>query len=407
MSIAYKTVAPRISHARDRRLRLLLVTQAPGGGVGRHFLDMAEAMSARGVEVTGIYSPRKLDAQFVERLQAGSVPPMFPLMMRRAIHPLDAADLWRLVRFIRALGPFDLIHAHSSKGGALARLAACRLKIPTIYTPHAIVTLDPTLRAWQRHLYKRIELWLARRTDAIIAVSQDEADHMRELGFDGRKVHVVPNGIDRPRLLSREEARTQLGIPAEATVVGFVGRLTRQKAPDVMVEAFAAASRNRPDLQLVMVGSGPAQDDTRRHVERLGLTSRVKLLGNVAGPPLMPAFDMFCLSSRYEAMPYVYLEALAAGLPIVSTRVGGATTSVKPYRNGLIVPPDDVPALAAALTSLADDPKLRRLFAAGSLEMSQRFTAANMVDQTLNIYDRVLSQKTQVGEELAGISSWQ
>jgi len=395
MSVAYEFLAPPINRVRNRALRVLLITQAPAGGVGRHFLDMAEAMTAQGIEVTGIFSPRKLDAQFRERLTASGVPPMYELMMRQAIHPLDAADLWRLLRLIRALGPFDLIHAHSSKGGALARLAARRLKIPTVYTPHAIVTLDPTLPAWQRSLYKRIELWLARRTDAIIAVSHDEADHICALGIDDRKVHIVPNGIDRPVLASSSEARAKLGIPADAIVIGFVGRLTPQKAPDVMLEAFAAAFRQRPNVQLVMVGSGPSEDDTRRRVERFGLASRVKLLGDVSGPPLMPAFDIFCLSSRYEAMPYVYLEALAAGLPIVSTRVGGTTMSVEPQRNGVIVPPDDVAALAAGLTSLVDDRQLRQRFAAGSLQMAERFTCGQMVDHTLRIYDQVLASKRE------------
>lgn len=406
MSLAYETRAPKIPATRYRNLRVLLVTQAPGGGVGRHFLDLAETLAARGVEVTGIYSPRKLDAQFAERLNADAVPPMFPLMMRRAIHPLDTADLWRLMRLIRTLGPFDLIHAHSSKGGALARLASRRLGIPSIYTPHAIVTLDPTLRPWQRTLYKQIELWLARQTDAIIAVSEDEAEHLRQLGIDDAKVHVVHNGIDPPRFASRQEVRRQLGIAAGTTVIGFVGRLTPQKAPDVMLEAFSRAFRDRADVQLVMVGSGPSQEETHRHVQRLALASRVKLLGDVAGAPLMPAFDMFCLSSRYEAMPYVYLEALAAGLPIVSTDVGGSSCAVKANSNGILVQPDDVPALAAALATVADNRQMRDRFAACSSEMAQAYTAENMVAQTLEIYEQVLAGRQAAGAEVAAAASW-
>jgi len=119
MSLAAEIAIPRPRSPANRPLRVLLVTQASGGGVGRHFLDLAEGLTAQGIDVSGIYSPRKLDAQFRQRLGAGGLPPMHELSMRRAVHPLDATDLWRLVQLIRQLGPFDIIHGHSSKGGAL------------------------------------------------------------------------------------------------------------------------------------------------------------------------------------------------------------------------------------------------------------------------------------------------
>lgn len=396
MSVTLERVAPRPAAKRRRPMRVLLITQAPGGGVGRHFLDLAEGLSAEDIEVVGIYSPRKLDRQFRDRLAADGLPAMHELSMRRAIHPLDAVDLRRLLRMIRALGPFDLVHGHSSKGGALARLAAARLQMPCVYTPHAIVTLDPTLAPWQRRFYANIERWLARRTAAIIAVSNDEATHIHDLGIDSRKVHIVPNGIDQSNLPTRAEARARLGIGEDTTVVGFVGRLTPQKAPDVMLQAFAAAFKERRDVQLVMVGSGPAEDETRRLVDQLELGRNVLLLGDVAGPPLMPAFDVFCLSSRYEAMPYVYLEALAAGLPIVSTEVGGASMSVQEGHNGLLVPPDDIQALAAALRRLVADGKLRQEFALASSAMAESFTAEHMITETLRVYEHALAGKHEL-----------
>jgi glycosyltransferase involved in cell wall biosynthesis len=299
-----------------------------------------------------------------------------------------------LLQLIRRLGPVDLIHGHSSKGGTFARLAARRLGVPSVYTPHAMVTLDPTLVAWQRGLYKRIERWLARMTEAIIAVSDDEADHIRSLGIDSRKLHVVPNGIERPAFPPRDEVRSRLGISPREVVIGFVGRLTPQKAPDLLIDAFAMAFAQRADVRLLMVGSGPLESEVRRRVEQRGLSSsRVTLLGDVVGTTIMPAFDVFCLSSRYEGMPYVYLEALAAGLPIVSTRVCGAITCVEPKRNGLIVPPGDAHALSDALATLSADAALRRRYGAASETLAAQFTASQMVDQTLRVYSRVLMDK--------------
>ena len=392
MSLAVKEHVSTRSHNVGRQpLRVLLVTQASGGGVGRHFLDLAQGLSAEGVHVTSLYAPRKLDTLFRTRLKAGGLPPMHEINMRRAIHPLDAVDLWRLIRMIRRLGPFDLIHGHSSKGGALARLAARRLGIPSVYTPHAVITLDPTLSSWERRVYGRIERWLAGRTGAIIAVSDDEADHLGELGIDARMVHLIPNGAPPIDFPSRDAARSRLGITPDEVVVGFVGRLSAQKAPELLLDAFASAFERNLTVRLAMVGSGPLDAAIRKQIHKLNLGSRVSLLGDVVATDVMPAFDVFCLSSRYEAMPYVYLEALAAGLPIVSTLVGGATMCVEPGENGLLVPPNNVAALSSAMQMLVLDVELRARFAAASVSMATRFTAQRMVQRTLRVYDQVLA----------------
>ncbi len=383
---------PAFVKSSRRPMRVLLVTQASGGGAGRHFLDLAELLAAEGVDVTGIYAPRKLDMLFRRRLADGGLPPMHVLPMRRAVHPLDAMDYMKLVRLIRRLGPFDLVHGHSSKGGALARVAARRLGIPSIYTSHAIVTMDPTLPDWQRSIYGRIERWLARRTEALIAVSHDEAQHIRELGIDAAKVHVVTNGITRPDFCARDEARSRLGIAPDEIVIGFVGRLSNQKAPEVLLDAFALAFRDRPKVRLVMVGSGPLDEQVHRHARQLAFGPRVQLLGDVVFTTVMPAFDVFCLPSRYEAMPYVYLEALAAGLPIVSTRVGGATTAVQEGVNGLIVEPEDTAGLAQALGSIVSDESRRQQFAMASAQMADQFTAQRMTQETLAIYEQVVAR---------------
>lgn len=377
----------------EKPLRVMLVTQASGGGVGRHFLDLAEGLATAGVEVVGVYSPRKIDHSFRERLASPSLPKMIELPMRRAIHPLDAVDGWKLAKLIETHGPFDIVHGHSSKGGALARLAARWRKVPSIYTPHAFVTLDPSLSPLKRRLYGTIERWLAGSTGKIIAVSHDEEQHaIDQLRIARECLTVVPNGITQPPFPDRASLRAKLGLTDHDVAIGFVGRLAHQKAPDVLLEAMALLN-DLPQAKLLMVGSGPDEAAVKSQVERLGLSGRVMLLGDVVGIEQFPAFDLFCLSSRYEGMPYVLLEALAAGLPMVATRVGGVSMTVEHQQNGLIVEPDRPAELAAALRTLITDGAMRQTFAQESLARAERFTQRAMVEATIALYQQVARKR--------------
>ena len=161
----------------------------------------------------------------------------------------------------------------------------------------------------------------------------------------------------------------------------------------MLLDAFAMVVRRQPAARLIMVGSGPLELFVRRKIEQLGLTASVRLLGDVVATDIMPAFDVFCLSSRYEGMPYVILEAVAAGLPVVATRVGGVDVCVEPGKNGLLVPPDDPTALAAALTKLVKDGELRRHCAAASECAAHRFTSERMVARTLQVYEQVIAAR--------------
>jgi glycosyltransferase involved in cell wall biosynthesis len=371
--------------------RVCLITEAAGAGVGRHFLDLAAGLAQRNLQVIAIYSPGRLDASFQERQKNVTGVQFVEVPMRRAIHPLDAADLLQLTRCIRRHGPFDLIHCHSSKAGALGRVAAALLRTPSIYTPHALVTLDPTLSPLKRAFYGTIERWLSRPSAAIIAVSPDEAEHGASLGIAPQKIRVVLNGIDPPNFPPRDSARQQLGLRPEDFCIGFVGRLTAQKAPELLVAALAELKQNHPSAVAILIGSGPLENQLRTQIEQLGLARHVRLLGDTVATHIMPAFDVFCLPSRYEGLPYVLLEALAAGLPIVARRVGGVAACVEHQRNGFIVENESSSELATALARLASDLNLRREFACDSAAKATTFSADRMIDETLAVYESVVT----------------
>ena len=222
--------------------RILHIVEATDAGVGRHALDLMGGLIRDGWETHLLYSPRRMSADFQRAVESLDGLTAVPLPMRRSIHPQDLTTVRRVVRYVRRSGPFDLIHGHSSKGGAFARLAGRLSGVRSVYTPNALVTMNPELGEVKSRVYGVAERWLGRMGDLLIAVSEDERDHAISLGVPAKSIAVVGNGIAPPSLRDRQTVRAELGIEPDATVVGFVGRLFDQKAPQILIRAFAKCS---------------------------------------------------------------------------------------------------------------------------------------------------------------------
>jgi RraA family protein len=363
-----------------------MVTEASGGGAGRHVLDLSDGLIRRGWDVHLIYSPNRLDRFFRTRLHGIDGLSHAVCPMRRNIEPRDFAAMRWICRYAREWGPFELIHGHSAKGGALARLAGFITRTPVVYTLHGCVLMDPGLSRLKRWLYATIETSLSKVTDRIIAVAPEEQRFLVANGFGPARVDLVPNGIAPIAFPSRSEARRDLGIADDALVVGFVGRLVDQKAPDILLKAFAAASRAVTSGRLLVIGSGPLEESLRALADDLGISDRVIWAGERDATMLLPAFDLFAIASRKEGFPYVTLEALAAGLPIVATAAAGVELTIRDGENGRIVPPGQVDPLAAALVDLLSDHRRRSAFGRASRRQALRFTSDAMVDHTIEVY---------------------
>jgi glycosyltransferase involved in cell wall biosynthesis len=262
--------------------------------------------------------------------------------------------------------------------------------LPSFYTPNALVTMNPELGPMKRKAYRLFEKWLGKLGTILIAVSEMERDHAVALGMPPESVAVVPNGIALADLPDRASVRNELGIDADATVVGFVGRLFAQKAPAVLLRAFAQSNAQESRAILAMVGDGPMRAELDVLAEELGITEKIRWLGARNGQRTMPAFDVFALPSLYEGMPYVALEAAHAGLPIVASRVSGISSVVRDDENGYVVEPGDVGGFAMALDKLLLDPERRERFSAPSLSRVQEWTLDRMVDDTIKVYEQVL-----------------
>ena len=228
---------------------------------------------------------------------------------------------------------------------------------------------------------------LPRLGASVVAVSNDIRDYLeRELGV--HPVRVIPNGIDVARYAGRDRAaaRRALGIDPAARVIGAVGNLYAVKGHAVLLEAVAAL--RDPRLQVVIAGRGAEEEALRRHAQALGLGERLHLLGFREDVPLLlAAFDIYALPSFSEGQSLALIEAMAAGLPIVASRVGGNPELIADGEHGLLAPPGDAPGLAAALRRLVAAPELARaLGAAAAARARLEFSLEAMVRRYRMLY---------------------
>jgi glycosyltransferase involved in cell wall biosynthesis len=373
-------------------IRVVLAAEPTGGGVIRHVLDLAEGLPRRGFRVLLVHARRGLDHTFAERLErrADFGYESASVEVKRAPGRHDVAAALELRRVIRRFGGADVLHGHSSKAGALARLGRWSRARRVVYTPHAWYTQNPELGAASRGAYRLIERALATVTDRIISVSRDEAEHAVALGIGRRKLVLIENGIETwtPDHVARARAatRARLGIAADDVVVGFLGRLAPQKAPDVALRVFRRLLDERPATRVVLAGDGPEAEQVRALIGELGLADRVLVLPAANGPEVIPAFDVFLMTSRYEGFPYVLLEALAAGCAIVTTRVGGVADCVVDGVNGSVVDSLDPEPIARAALAIVNDSARLAGMRERARERASLFSIDRMLDRTADLY---------------------
>jgi glycosyltransferase involved in cell wall biosynthesis len=310
------------------------------------------------------------------------------------------SDLLALQRLTRLCGArdFDIVHTHSSKAGALGRLAAHRARVPVVaHTYHGFPFHDFQSRL-RRTSYLTAERRLAGITDVTFAIGSAvaaEALRRRIAKAEGLRtiMPVVDDRVVRRTPATRRAGRTLLGVPDDVPVIGTVGRVDFQKAPEHLVEA---ASRLRhPGAVFIWVGGGPGLDEAQKLVSTRGLAHRFRFLGerdDVAD--LLPGLDLFVMSSRYEGLPCALVEAMRCGLPVVATTVNSVPDLVAPGETGLLVPPARPDALAGALDHLLDHPAVAdRLAALGQEAADSRFDT----DRLSRVLDEAFTERLSTG----------
>lgn len=354
-------------------MTVLQVLEATEGGTRRHLRDLAGALDPAEFRVVLAVSCGR-DPDFrtdVANYMARGVP-VVEVPMRRGISPVsDLLSLLKLVRCVRRVRP-DLIHAHSAKAGYLSRLAGLLCRVPVVYTPHVFPFLMACGKR-SRRLYRFLERCVRDATAALIAVSEEEKAEALALGFPPERVHYIANGV---------AACADGGVTVRTggvLQVGFFGRLSRQKGPDVLLEAAADVVAHFPQACFVFHGEGELAEALRRRAAEGPLAAHVRFDGAYAqGESMarMRQMDVVALPSRWEGCPYVVLEAFQAGVPVVASSVGGVRDLIQDGVNGLRVEPENPEALCDGLLAVLRDPQKRRLFA----EQGRASAAARSVE---------------------------
>ena len=315
----------------------------------------------------------------------------------RQIRPLrDLAAFCALLWHIRRQRP-DIVHTHTSKAGILGRLAARLTGVPHIvHTPHGHVFYGHFGRIASA-LFLALERWFARFTEKTVALTPSERQDYIDLGVGSAEdILTIHSGVDLDPFgaagLDVAAKKAALGFDPARRLVGFAGWLLPIKGPMHLLNAMESVWEDHPDATLVFVGKGAMEAELRQKADRLGLNGRVKFLGwRDDLHRIMPLFDVFVLPSLNEGMGRVLVEAMAAGRPIVASRVGGIPDLVRHGESGLLVAPRDELKLADSISLLLSNPdKAGRMGAMGRLKCRE-FGLCAMVSKLEGLYRGLLA----------------
>ncbi|MBI2217763.1 MAG: glycosyltransferase [Candidatus Rokubacteria bacterium] len=321
-----------------------------------------------------------------------------PGLGREASARRDLIALGRLVRFMRRERP-AIVHTHTSKAGFLGRLAARLTGVPAIiHQPHGHVFYG----YWGRRrtaLYIGLERLAARWCDRIVTLTDRGAEEHLARGIGRRdQYRTVPSGVPtaeiRSHALSRLEARRELGLPRDAFVVAGLGRLVPIKGFDVLVGVLRDVQRAVPRARVVLIGDGPERSRLEAMAAALGVAGGLLMPGaRTDAVRLLSAADVLAAPSRNEGMGRALVEAMALGVPVVATAVGGIPEVIGGGECGRLVPVDDEVALAAALIELARDRALARKLGDAAMHRAERFSTTAADARMLALYEELVRAK--------------
>lgn len=370
---------------------LYLIVDLPVGGAEEHLLSLVRNLDRDRFESTvcciGQSGPigREIEAAGIRVVELGK--------LRKGGYDGKIVSLLQEVLRSKRI---SLLHAHLYHANMYGRLAAFREGVPTVCSIH-----NTYIRP-KRHR-RLINWWLARRTPVIIAGSEAiKSDILKYDGVSPGIVRVIPYGVAVEKFdipMTRDEARKKLGLPVNRFYVGTVGRLEVQKGQRYLVDATARLRREGIEVSLLLIGSGREEERLRDQVLRENITDDVLFLGTRRDlPDLYRAMDVFALPSLWEGLPLALLSAMASGIPVVVTPVGGVPEVVRDGENGFLVPPEDPVALAAALRRVREDAELASTCGRSAAEtVRTEYSHRRNAERIMEVYEEVLAGHRPTG----------
>jgi len=378
---------------------LHLVTRLSLGGPSKNTIDSVVALDRAGWRTLLVAGSVGAEVPVVDEARARGCRTVLLPALTRAVSPArDLFALWRVFRLIRR-ERVVLVHTHTSKAGFVGRLAAWLARVPVIvHTPHGHIFYGyygPALTA----VFVGLERLAARITDRIVVLTELGTEEHLARGIGRPKQFVViPSGVDLEAIQRKappyETARGRLEVDAETRLIVGVGRLEPVKGFQVLVRALPSILGVMPSARLLLVGYGSLRSQLEADARALGVADRLE----IAGPQLdvaayLAAADLVVVPSLNEGMGRVLVEAMALGRPVVATRVGGIPTVVADGETGSLVPPDDPPALARAVSELLKDPGLRQRMGEAGRRRAEQFSLALMESRLLDLYRGLCAEK--------------
>jgi glycosyltransferase involved in cell wall biosynthesis len=362
-------------------LRILHAVRAPVGGIIRHILDLANGQAERGhavgIVADSLTGGPRADASLSEiapRLSLG----VHRIAIHREPHPLDLVSYAKFSRLIRKLNP-DVLHGHGAKAGAFVRAQRYNRGKIRVYTPHG-GSLHYPLNTRKGLFYSKLERALMNRTELFLFESAFARNtYQRTIGIPKGVVRCVFNGV-------MADEFEPLVTAEDASDVVYVGEFRHIKGADILIDAIARLRAGGRQVTLTLGGDGEELPALQAQCERLGLTTVVRLLGHVPARTGFSKGRLLVVPSRGDSMPYVVIEAAAAGIPILAAKVGGIPEILGPDHPNLVAP-DNVPALADAIAGAIDNPLDMRDRARALRERVQaHFSQTAMVEGILTAY---------------------
>jgi glycosyltransferase involved in cell wall biosynthesis len=357
---------------------LHLVAPSPFGGLERVVQMLGSGLRAAGheVHVAGIVAEAAAADAFFAPLSAAAVR-THPVVVSNRAYGRERAAIAALCSRLRP----DAVHTHGYRPDVIDAAVARHFRIPVITTVHGF-----TGGSLRNRFYEYLQRRAFRRFDAVVAVSRPLGDRLARARVRRSRIHTLPNAWGGSGLaLDRDAARRTLGIPREDFVVGWVGRLSREKGPDVLLDALRPL--NGVPLTVSMIGDGVEQRPLQARAADLGIAERIRWHGVVPDAErVFPAFDVLVLSSRTEGTPMVLFEAMAAGIPIVATAVGGVPDVVSP-KEAALVGSEHPAALAAGICEVYEYPAVAaRRARAARVRLEREFGVGPWVERYVDIY---------------------
>ncbi|MBN1808543.1 MAG: glycosyltransferase family 4 protein [Planctomycetes bacterium] len=377
------------------KLRTAYILEATAGGTRKHMLHLVSAARSAGHEVCIIVNAGR-DPDFGDDIdyfrKSGCV--VHVVDMVREISPwTDLRALGEITRLLKRFRP-HIVHTHAAKAGALGRMAASRLAYArVVHTPH---TLPYEWADGTRSIvYRCMETFLGRLTHAMVALTRAQQASIRaaHVVMNRTPVEVIHNGVLAPETIPPADARKFMNVGPADTVIAQVARLAPQKACRVFAEA--AALLGKPGFRFVLFGDGPMRAELTDKVAQLGLPAgRFTFMGYVPhAERYYSGVDIMVLTSLYEGLPYVALEAMACGLPVIAPHIPGMSEVIDDGISGILVPVENASATAEAVRLLADDAELRQdMGRNGRRRVVREFNHAVFVENHLELYNRLAAQ---------------